>query len=80
MVGMFIIGFIIFGLYMFGLLYAIKWGHNSQRQEMMNDPELKGYYNRHSNWDKDIVYDTNAYLKSRNKSKKKRKFKQVTKK
>jgi|TARA_B100000900_G_C20566026_1_gene711138 hypothetical protein len=58
MVGMFIIGFVIFSLYLFGLLYAIRWGHNSQRRDMENDPELRGYYNRHNNWDKEIVeYD-----------------------
>ena len=41
---MFVIGFIIFGGYMVGLLSAIIWGHNSQRDEMLNDPELKKYY------------------------------------
>ena len=47
MLVMFIVGFIIFCFYLFGLLYSIYWGHNSQREEMMNDPELRGYYNRH---------------------------------
>ena len=50
---MFLIGFIIFCFYLFGLLYAIYWGHNSQREEMENDPELRGYYNRHHNYDAD---------------------------
>ena len=35
---MFLIGFIIFVLYIVGLLYAIYWGHNSQRKEFENDP------------------------------------------
>ena len=48
---MFIIGFIIFCFYIAGLIYAIYWGHNTQRQEMMNDPELRDYYNRHNNYD-----------------------------
>ena len=36
MLVMFIIGFIIFCFYLFGLLYAIYWGHNSQKQDMLN--------------------------------------------
>ena len=50
---MFIIGFIIFCFYIAGLIYAIYWGHNTQRQEMMNDPELRDYYNRHHNYDRE---------------------------
>ena len=42
---MFVIGFVIFVGYMIGLIYAILWGHNSQREEMEQDPELKKYYN-----------------------------------
>ncbi len=42
---MFIIGFVIFVGYMIGLVKAILWGHNSQREEMEQDPELKKYYN-----------------------------------
>lgn len=49
---MFIIGFIIFAGYMVGLIKAILWGHNSQRDEMMQDPELKKYYN-------DILHNSN---------------------
>ena len=48
MLVMFIIGFIIFCFYLFGLLYAIYWGHNSQREDMLKDPELRNYYSRHS--------------------------------
>jgi len=55
---MFLIGFIIFVLYIVGLLYAIYWGHNSQRKEFENDPELKGYYNRHNNYDKELNDET----------------------
>ena len=54
MLVMFIVGFIIFCFYLFGLLYSIYWGHNSQREEMMNDPELRGYYNRHDNYDSEL--------------------------
>ena len=41
---MFIVGFIIFCFYIAGLIYAIYWGHSTQRQEMLNDPELRDYY------------------------------------
>ena len=30
---MFIVGFIIFSLYMIGLFYMINWGHKSQEKE-----------------------------------------------
>ena len=56
MTGMFIIGFVIFVLYMFGLLYAIWWGHTSQREEMERDSELQNYYARHNNG-LDMDYD-----------------------
>ena len=51
MLVMFIVGFIIFCFYLFGLLYSIYWGHSSQRKEMENDPELRGYYSRHGQED-----------------------------
>lgn len=51
MLAMFIIGFIIFCFYLFGLLYAIYWGHNSQKKDMENDPELRSYYARHGQGD-----------------------------
>lgn len=51
MLVMFIIGFIIFCFYLFGLLYAIYWGHNSQKKDMENDPELRSYYARHGQGD-----------------------------
>ena len=50
-VAMFIIGAIIFVVYLAGLLYSIWWGHNSQREEMERDVELRDYYNRHHNYD-----------------------------
>ena len=53
---MFIIGFIIFCFYIGGLLYAIYWGHSTQRKEMENDPELRDYYNRYHNHDP-VDYD-----------------------
>ncbi len=58
---MFIIGFIIFCFYIAGLIYAIYWGHNTQRQEMMNDPELRDYYNRHNNYDGEFNWDKNPH-------------------
>ena len=38
---MFIIGAVIFILYVVGLIYMINWGHNSQKRKMQNDPEIK---------------------------------------
>ena len=38
---MFIIGFIIFSIYLIGLLYMINWGHKSQEEEESNDKEIK---------------------------------------
>ena len=37
---MFIVGLIIFILYMSGLLFIINKGHTEQKREMMNDPEI----------------------------------------
>ena len=77
MLVMFIIGFIIFCFYLFGLLYAIYWGHNSQKQDMLNDPELRNYYSRH-NMPDNMDYDghgnygrfpPNPYEKKRKKKK-----------
>jgi len=38
---MIIVGFIIFSLYIFGLLYMINYSHKSQENDMKDDPELK---------------------------------------
>ena len=38
---MFIIGFIIFSLYMIGLFYMIYRGHKTQEKDESNDPEIK---------------------------------------
>ena len=43
---MFLIGGIIFAGYLFGLMKAIMWGHKSQEEERLNDPELRNYYSR----------------------------------
>ena len=51
---MFIVGFIIFCFYIAGLIYGIYWGHSTQREEMLNDPELRDYYNRHHNFDVEV--------------------------
>ena len=37
---MFIIGAIIFTLYIIGLIYMINWGHKSQEIEESNDPDV----------------------------------------
>lgn len=37
---MFIIGAIIFTLYIIGLIYMINWGHKSQEMEESHDSEL----------------------------------------
>ena len=39
--GMLIVGFVIFSVYIFGLLYMINYSHKSQEKDMQNDPELK---------------------------------------
>lgn len=38
--GMFIVGFIIFSVYIVGLFYMIRSGHEDQKNEMLNDPEI----------------------------------------
>ena len=42
---------IIFAVYIYALLRAIYWGHNQQREDMLNDPELRNYYSRHGQGD-----------------------------
>ncbi len=48
---MFIVGFVIFAVYIYALLRAVSWGHKSQREEMLNDPEMRNYYARHGQGD-----------------------------
>ena len=55
--GMFIIGFIIFALYLWGLLTMIYRSHRQQRRELENDPELKAYYRKLRDEDDYIDYD-----------------------
>ena len=38
---MFIVGFIIFSIYLIGLFYMINWGDKSQEEEEASDKELK---------------------------------------
>jgi len=38
---MFIVGFVIFSIYLIGLFYMINWGHKSQEEEEASDKELK---------------------------------------
>ena len=51
---MFIIGFIIFILYMSGLLYMIKKSHDDQKRKRMKNPNTKSYdqtdYDGGGNW------------------------------
>ena len=55
--GMFIIGFIIFALYLWGLLTMIYRSHRQQSRELENDPELKAYYKKLRDEDDYIDYD-----------------------
>ena len=41
---MFIIGLIVFILYIFGYVYMIYKAHEQQKKEFENDPELTSYY------------------------------------
>jgi len=77
---MFLVGFIIFGLYLFGLLYAVYWGHNSQRKEMEQDPELRNYYSRHGmDMDYDGIGNQGRVPSHKKKKTKNRKFKERVK-
>ena len=40
---MFIVGFIIFSLYMIGLFYMINWGHKSQEKKEAEDNEINSF-------------------------------------
>ena len=85
MQAMFFIGFIIFVVYMYALLRAIYWGHNSQREDYMNDPELRNYYSRHGmpdNMDYDGMgnwgrFPNNPYEKKSNSTVLKEKTKRI---
>ena len=56
----FIVGFVIFALYMVGYLYMVTNAHKQQRTDMRNDPEMKRFYEKlssdntdydgHGNW------------------------------
>ena len=43
---MFIIGFIIFVLYISTLLYIITKGHSDQKKDILNDPEIPKLYKK----------------------------------
>ena len=91
MLVMFIVGFIIFALYLVGLLTMITKAHKQQRQEMENDPELRDYYNRqhdpidydgHGNWGRFNPHaeeKSDSYVKNLFKPKKKKKKENVGK-
>ena len=57
MIVMFVVGFIIFTLYLVGLLTMIVKAHKHQRRELENDPELKAYYEKLRDEDDYIDYD-----------------------
>jgi len=42
-VGMFVVGLIIFILYMVGYLYMVTTAHKQQRRELEGDPEYRKY-------------------------------------
>ncbi len=82
---MFIIGCVIFFVYLYALLKAIHWGHNSQREDMLNDPEMRNYYSRHGmpdNMDYDgMVITEGSHLQSQKREKERQlKLKQKPKK
>ena len=56
---MFIVGFIIFALYLVGLVTMISKAHKQQRSELENDPELQGF-----DWE---YYNTNYEVKPQSK-------------
>lgn len=41
---MFVIGLIVFILYILGYVYMIYKAHEQQKKELENDPELRSYY------------------------------------
>ena len=41
---MFVVGLIVFILYLSGYVYMIFKAHRKQQEEFRNDPELKSYY------------------------------------
>jgi len=55
-VGIFIFGCVVFGLYLFGYLYMIKWANESQRRDMRRDDIRDGIVSDemdmdgHGNW------------------------------
>ena len=67
---MFVVGFIIFVIYIYALLKAIKWGHDSQRRDLLNDPELRNYYSRHG-----MPYDINIEVKPKPRRRSRKKIK-----
>ena len=66
---MFIVGFIIFALYLVGLVTMISKAHKQQRSELENDPELQGF-----DWE---YYNTNYKVKPQPR-KKRRTYKRKT--
>ena len=46
---MFVIGFVVFVLYIIGYVYMIIKANAQQREELDNDTELRDYYNSKKN-------------------------------
>ena len=67
--GIFLFGFFVFSLYLFGLVTMITKAHKEQSKELENDPELQGF-----DWE---YYDTNYKVKPQ--PKKRRTYKRKTK-
>ena len=40
---MFVVGFLLFSIYLVGLIAMIMRAHKQQRRELENDPELEGF-------------------------------------
>jgi len=55
--GMFIVGSIIFVLYLISLVTMITRAHYQQKRELENDPELQNYYKNKSNVGKKTFWD-----------------------
>ena len=65
---MFIVGFVIFSLYIWGLLTMITKAHKKQKTDLENDPELRGF-----DWEHYHQYREERYYKSPSRKKRKRK-------
>jgi len=56
-VGMFVVGLIIFILYMVGYLYMVTTAHKQQRRELEGDPEYRKYQEQLKENSDSVDYD-----------------------